>query len=174
LERRLAEEPALTHGRRVVVVPVLNPDGYARSSRHNANGVDLNRNFPASNFQASRRTGAEPLSEPEARALHDLIHEYMPDRVIVMHQPLSCIDYDGPAHELARALADDCTLPVRKLGARPGSLGSYAGETLRIATITVELPGGATRLDSETLWSAYGRMLVTAITWDGEETVTAP
>ena len=31
-------------------------------------------------------------------------------------------------------------MPVKQLGARPGSLGSYAGMERQIATVTVELP----------------------------------
>ena len=40
----------------VVITPVANPDGFAENVRHNANGVDLNRNFPASNFDAEVKT----------------------------------------------------------------------------------------------------------------------
>ncbi len=55
------------------------------------------------------------------------------------------------------------TLPIRKLGALPGSLGSYAGVDLRIPTITLELPRGVERLDPEDLWELYGSALVASI-----------
>jgi len=54
-------------------------------------------------------------------------------------------------------------LPVRKLGAKPGSLGSYAGETLRIPIVTFEMPGDASRLDAESLWAKYGNAFVAAV-----------
>jgi hypothetical protein len=79
-------------------IPCLNPDGYARawqaggvgdlrSLRTNAHGVDLNRNFPlpagerrasfpgAGSPRAGARTyrGQAPLSEPETRALAELL-----------------------------------------------------------------------------------------------------
>ena len=38
----------------VVLVPIANPDGYAARDRESSTGIDLNRNFPSSNFSASR------------------------------------------------------------------------------------------------------------------------
>lgn len=54
----------------VVMVPVVNPDGYtgAVASRTNANGVDLNRNL----HFAWIGVGDHPFSEPETRAIRDL------------------------------------------------------------------------------------------------------
>jgi protein MpaA len=98
----LRARPELVEGRTVVLVPQANPDGVALGRRTNVNGVDLNRNFPASNYRARRRNGAGPLSEPESRALHDLILDVGPDRVISMHQPLQCIDFDGPRRNWRR------------------------------------------------------------------------
>lgn len=82
------------------VVPCLNPDGYARTFasegigtlvglRTNANGVDLNRNFPLPAGHVRKRlpgagsnmpgkatyVGTEPLSEPETFALEQLMLE---------------------------------------------------------------------------------------------------
>ena len=83
--------------------------------------------------------------------------------IVSIHQPLKCIDYDGPAKELAEEMARHCDLPVRKIGAMPGSLGSYAGITLGIPIITLELPKEATNLNSEVLWQRYGPVLIAAI-----------
>ena len=33
-----------------------------------------------------------------------LICHHFPHRIISIHQPLACIDYDGPAEPLARAI----------------------------------------------------------------------
>jgi len=161
----LPRHPRLFAGRRVVLLPIANPDGYARGQRHNAHGVDLNRNFPASNWTSSNGHGGTALSEPESRALYELLQRHRPRRIVSIHQPLVCIDYDGPGEELARAMSATCDLPVKKLGGRPGSLGSYAGDTLGIPIITVEFDAGATWLDGPTLWSRYGRMLLTAISF---------
>jgi protein MpaA len=155
----------LLQGKRVILVPVANPDGHAANTRSNARGVDLNRNFEAANRENSRQFGMVGLSEPESRALHGLIVTYRPRWIISIHQPLNCIDYDGPGQRLAQSMGDHCALPVKKLGARPGSLGSYAGVTLGIPIITVELPANASSLGADELWQRYGKMMLTAISY---------
>jgi len=54
-------------------------------------------------------------------------------------------------------------LPVKKLGAKPGSLGSYAGVDMGVPIITFELRRDDSKLDSETLWKRYGKALIAAI-----------
>ncbi|MFQ5430531.1 MAG: M14 family zinc carboxypeptidase [Phycisphaerae bacterium] len=171
LVRRLAaylsSHAELAAGRRVLLLPVANPDGLAAQTRENANGVDLNRNYPAENFSPGSGTGSVPLSEPESVAINGLLRRYRPRRIISIHQPLrrghACIDHDGPAAGLAEAMSAHGDLPVEKIGSRPGSLGSYAGLTLGIPIITLELPKSAKGLDGESLWAVYGRMLLAAI-----------
>jgi protein MpaA len=153
-------------GWRVVVIPVVNPDGLASGSRHNSRNVDLNRNFPADNREERVRFGNGALSEPESKALHDLILRERPDRIVTLHQPLECVDYDGPgAQPIAERMAAVCDLPAEKLGARPGSLGAWAGETRGIPTITLELPreAGDASSDAEELWNRYGAALLAAL-----------
>lgn len=155
--------PDLTGGHHVVLTPVANPDGYAKRRRTNVNGVDLNRNFPAENFVERRGHGAAPLSEPESRALLGVFERFAPDRVVSLHQPLRCIDYDGPAESLARGMAAVCELPVRKLGGRDGSLGSWVGITKGVPIITVELARGDERYSADELYARYGEMLHRAV-----------
>ncbi len=167
LVRRLAwylrQRPQMLAGRKVVLMAVANPDGMANGRRYNAKGVDLNRNFEAANRVNSKQTGLTALSEPEARSIRQVIMQYKPDRIVSIHQPLNCIDYDGPGRMLADRMGQYCALPVKKLGARPGSLGSYAGVTLGIPIITFEMLQADSQLDSETLWQKYGRALLAAI-----------
>ena len=91
-----------------------------------------------------------------------LVCHYFPDRVVSIHQPLACVDYDGPAQGLAEAMAAACPLPVKKLGSRPGSLGSFVGVTLRRPIITLELPKDA-GMNGEKLWKTYGPALLAAL-----------
>ncbi|MFT6145682.1 MAG: putative deacylase [Myxococcota bacterium] len=101
-------------GARLVVFPVLNPDGYARTMadrgqgrvrdmRKNAQGVDLNRNFPMPwNARPSRLPfsggaspdgptyrGSSPLSEPESQALARWMTEHRP------HASINCHSFMG-------------------------------------------------------------------------------
>jgi len=159
----LEAEPERAGGRRVVIVPVANPDGFASDRRHNANGVDVNRNFPASNRREGPAFGERALSEPEALFLAGLIQGERPARIVTLHQPLGCIDWDGPAEELARSLGSQGILPVHRLGAQPGSLGSWAGEELGIEVITLELPGGMDGKSADYLWERFGALLLAAL-----------
>jgi protein MpaA len=174
----LQSNELLLKGRRIVLLPVANPDGRALNSRYNADGVDLNRNFPTANRVRNERSGEAGLSEPESCAIEHIIQRYSPDRMVSIHQvvdtgpeglatlvPSGCIDYDGSGETLAGHMAQYCSLPIHKLGARPGSLGSYAGLELGIPIITLELPYRANQLSEEIIWQRYGTALLAAIVY---------
>ncbi|MGD2094378.1 MAG: DUF2817 domain-containing protein [Phycisphaerales bacterium] len=165
LRKYLQEHPYLMEGRTVVLLSVANPDGMAQNSRFNANGVDINRNFATDNRVNTKRSGATALSEPEARVIKQLIEQYSPGRIVSIHQPYGCIDYDGPGTTLAVRMAQYCDLPVKRLGPKPGSLGSYAGVTLGIPIITFEMLDDDSELDSDALWQRYGKALIAAIVY---------
>ncbi len=133
-------------------VPLANPDGLLRknSQRQNANGVDLNRNFPSADWNqlavhywqektgsnTRRYPGTGPASEPEVAWLVEEIREFQPDIIVSVHAPFHLVDYDGPptAPEQIGALS------LKKLGVYPGSLGNFAGLDLQIPVVTIELP----------------------------------
>lgn len=163
LMAHLQNRPQLLEGKTVLFLPVANPDGLAAGTRYNANGVDLNRNFPTGNRVDNEHNGTGGLNEPESRVLYELIRSRRPQRIISIHQPLACIDYDGPAEAIARTMAENCDLPVNKLGGRPGSLGSWAGIEMRIPIVTMELLKSDTNLSSDQLWDKYGKALLSAI-----------
>src|SRR5215207_8718102 len=64
-------------GRDTWVIPVLNVDGTLAGTKNNSRDVDLNRNFASANWTAAHKAGYHPgetpESEPETRALVDLI-----------------------------------------------------------------------------------------------------
>ncbi|MBI4878380.1 MAG: DUF2817 domain-containing protein [Planctomycetes bacterium] len=167
LSDHLSRHPEVVGQRCIVLVPVANPDGLARGTRANRNGVDLNRNFPAPNFRPSRTHGGSPLCEPESQALFSLIRAIDPGRVVSIHMAAARIDFDGPAAELAESMGQASGLPVKRMGARPGSLGSYVGVQLGVPIVTVELRPSDRESPPEALWLRYGDMLLTAVTWPG-------
>jgi predicted deacylase len=79
----------------VVIVPTLNPDGIARSSRTNARNVDLNRNFATSDWQKDITTvnnqpfpgggGESAMSEPETQAISGLAQRLRPKVILSYH-----------------------------------------------------------------------------------------
>lgn len=140
---------------RAAVILCGNPDGMVRATRGNACGVDLNRNFPTSNwspeavFYKSRANdardialspGSEPASEPETKALIALLERLNPRAVVSLHSALACIDDSGASH-LGRQLADRCALPfLTEIGyPTPGSMGTWASERgLNLVTLELE------------------------------------
>ena len=131
----------------LTVVDDVNPDGSALGVRGNVNGVDLNRNYPAENFSAQRVYGMRPLSQPESRALHDLILSLQPHLVIVAHSwgDDHFINYDGPARGLAERFQRLSGYRLREsddIAPTPGSLGSWVGNTLRRPILTLEYRRG--------------------------------
>ena len=160
LDLWLDENPEALEGKTLLIVDVANPDGIAQSKRFNQHGVDLNRNFPSKNFRGRERHGEEALSEPESRFLHDLFLAFRPTRVVSMHQPVNVIDYDGPAQKLAEAMGQAIGMKVKRIGSRPGSMGSFVGVDHQTPIITFELPRSADRLEQAALWERYGAALV--------------
>ena len=169
LAKHIRSHLELVNGRTIILLPLANPDGFIQKTRFNVKGVDLNRNFAASNRIEAATTGQSALSEPESRIITEIIEQYRPDRIISLHQRREgqpgCIDYDGPAGDLARRMAQYCDLPVDKLGAMPGSLGSYAGLNLLIPIVTFEMQTSDSQLTAQALWQKYGKTLLAAITY---------
>ncbi len=147
---RLAEDLAAKQDQirqRVILVPAVNPDGLFERSRLNSERVDLNRNFPTDDWSPAYQKqknypGPEPASEIETRVIIDLLNEYRPDKIITIHQDLHVVNYDGPASDLAKIIAQMNGYPVSgDIGyPTPGSFGNYAGNERDIPVITLELP----------------------------------
>ena len=172
--RRLVEtlraDPSLAKRGTVAVFPLVNPDGFAARTRANANGVDCNRNFPASNWKASRvgrfYTGPSPASEPETRAVIAAIELVRPRRIISVHSPLRCNNFDGPGEALATLLASYNGYPVKpSIGyPTPGSFGSWGGTDLGLPVVTLELPR---RTRGEQAWQENRAALLAVVTGAG-------
>jgi len=136
------------------VILCANPDGMLRGTRGNSRGVDVNRNFPTSNWtpdpvcyksrandarDIALSPGSEPASEPETRALLSLLERLKPRAIVSLHAALACID-DAGNSQLGRELAARCALPLTsEIGyPTPGSMGTWASEQ-RLTLVTWEL-----------------------------------
>ncbi len=164
LVRELALRLRCPAQRALTIVPALNPDGLGMAERTNARGVDLNRNMPTYNWAAWPSHGPEPMSEPESRALYDLLLRVRPSFTLSVHEAgAALVDWDGPADGAARALGACTGLVVQRIGAMPGSLGSLLGVDWGWPLVTLELPRDASRMSGEALWAIYGDCLLGAV-----------
>ena len=158
-EQSAVDMPQAIHWR---FIPALNPDGLLSQPprRVNANGVDLNRNFPTPNWERDAKTywekrtkkdprrypGRKPLSEPESRFVFEEMQRFKPQLIVSIHAPYGVLDFDGPSvppSKLGRLYLD-------QVGIFPGSLGNYGGVHKGVPVVTVELPNSTrTPLDAE-------------------------
>ncbi len=104
-------------GHRIVIAPLVNPDGFFRKNptRQNGRGVDLNRNFPTRDFDTHalkdwkrkyrstprKYPGKKGASEIETRFQMMLMDKYRPDKIISIHSPYGWLDFDSPGRNNA-------------------------------------------------------------------------
>ncbi|HEY5183629.1 MAG TPA: DUF2817 domain-containing protein [Actinomycetes bacterium] len=128
------------------VITTMNPDGYAANRRTNARGVDLNRNFPSTDWRrrgAGTTTYSGPTagSEPETKALVAFLARIKPRTTVILHQPFGLVDYSGGDRSVAVLLGRQTGLTVRSLGASGGNLTTWHMQRLGGTTaVTLELP----------------------------------
>jgi murein peptide amidase A len=136
-------------GVELLTVRSVNPDGVAAGTRHNARGVDLNRNFP---YRWRRQgapfttyySGPRALSEPESRAARRLIRRFRPQVTIWYHEALRVVDLgSGADPALVRTYARRTGLPAGRIGFLPGVATRWQNKLFpRSSAFVVELPAG--------------------------------
>lgn len=144
----------------VVIVPVVNVDGFKMNSRVNANGVDLNRNLPSRQWTPEAREakyfpGVAPLSEPENKYLVSLFEKYPPRFILSFHSWYPVINYNGACREVADFLASFNKYPIEAdflSHPTPGSLGEYGPQTLNCPVLTFECPVLSETVTLESVW----------------------
>lgn len=110
------------------LVDSMNPDGVAADVRGNANGVDLNRNFPYDWGPIAepgdwQYAGESAASEPETQAMVAFISGLEPDLVIWYHQNAFMVaPADGHEGEVRQHYAEMVGLPMESVTG-----GTYTG-----------------------------------------------
>ena len=161
LARFLKKNPELYPDKKIIIAPLINPDGFFSrpQTRTNSRGVDINRNFPTKDWKQSRKdryySGPYANSESETKFQIALMNRFKPTYMMSIHSPLGCNDYDGPSSDLdsiviwLKKVSKKNGLPFRRYQVFPGSLGNYAGMERRIHMLTLELPSSEPRKGTE-------------------------
>lgn len=146
--------------RTLVVIPQINPDGYAADTRLNADGIDLNRNFPANNWQTqvteplantvwTNDGGPSPLSEPESQALANFYTAHRPRLTLTMHSHGGIVEANDAADSVAlgaqyASIAGYRAIPTYAIGnffdySTTGAFEDWANDKLGLPVLEVEL-----------------------------------
>ena len=110
------------------IVPTMNPDGTAAQVRGNANGVDLNRNFPYRWARMGKRgywqfSGPRAASEVETREMVRFMRAVRPQLAIWYHQDLNLVAPGvGVEGKIRERYAQLTNLPMKTITG-----GTYTG-----------------------------------------------
>ncbi len=187
----LAGKNKIPPGTRLVVQPLLNPDGMfsGKSQRPNARGVDLNRNFSTHDWVSMAQEvwrkrdksdlrkfpGSASNSEPETQAISRFIEKEKPQKILSIHTPLGFLDLDSNGKDeqerRAKFLAINMSknsgnYTFKRFGFFPGSLGNWAGRERQIPVYTLELPSGDSLYTIDSYWKRFRVALWRAIEFD--------
>ena len=195
----LYDNPTSSNDFRLVIAPIVNPEGFFANTRQNANGVDPNRNLPTSDWDQSahkvwskykkdprKYPGLKSGSEAESRFQTYLINKYKPDKIISIHAPLGFLDFDGPGdqklynlirvEQRAKYLGlnieanSQNLLELVDFRFFPGSIGNYAGNERNIPTYTLELPTSKPR-NAHKYWKLFRPAIQSAIMHDMKKAI---
>ena len=147
---------AVPEGVDLWLVESMNPDGQFAQVRQNANGVDLNRNFPhdwgpIGDLGDSQYAGPSAASEPETQTMVSFIEALRPDIAIWYHQDANLvIPSTGRDGRIRARYAELTGLPIADCcgggGIYTGIAATWARTELKrdsdAVPFIVELPGG--------------------------------
>lgn len=143
----------------LIIIPTVNPDGLLKKTRTNANGVDLNRNLPTTDWNKEAKAprynpGNKPLSEPENQFLVNLFDHYNPKAIISFHAWKPIIDYNQNAKFIADFIAQHNQYEICDyIGyPTPGSFGTFLFERYQCPVITFECPEAKDKITFEQIW----------------------
>jgi murein peptide amidase A len=136
----------ISKSKRLIVIPITNPDGYYdRTDKLNANGVNLNLNFPTSDWQEygpeGTYAGPEPFSEIESQVIKQVVEMYNPEVMISYHAMGALVTPEN--NDASVALGN---WYIGKTGYEyydgwdyPGTVTKWFSETYQKPALTVEI-----------------------------------
>jgi protein MpaA len=140
------ERAPVVQGVQLWLVPEMNPDGTAAGTRQNADGVDLNRNFPyqwAPVTDPIYSSGPRSHSYSYTRSAHQRIRPPPPPLTLRYHQHEHLVDMAGGDRGVARRYAQLAHLRATCLPFLPGTAPAWSNRTFPGTTaFVVELPAG--------------------------------
>jgi len=84
-----ADPRLVSRSKKLIIIPVVNPDGYAVSNKLNGAGVNLNLNFDTTGWAnygpLGTYAGPNPFSEPESQVIKKVVEQYKPILMISYH-----------------------------------------------------------------------------------------
>ncbi len=135
------ESRAILKGVTLGLTPMLNPDGAVRGTRHNAQGIDINRD-------------ARDLATAEGRALRGLLDDFRPEFALNLHNQNHRTRLEDRAAPVAVALL----APPRDAA---GTITANVEQAMRIAAVICgavwpHCDGRVTRYDADYMPNAFG------------------
>jgi murein tripeptide amidase MpaA len=84
-----ADPRLVSKSKKLIIIPVTNPDGYSVADKFNGNGVNLNLNFDTPGWAKygpqGTYAGEKPFSEPESKTIKKIVEQYKPMMMISYH-----------------------------------------------------------------------------------------
>jgi len=148
LEEVLAYPNLIDSEQRLIIIPLMNPDGYyGQEDKVNANGVNLNRNFYTSSWvrqsSADETTyaGPKPFSESETRVVKEVAESCQSGVMIAFHSQghLASPEVGARSLALARWYADKTGYHYFDEWDYAGTVTRWFEERVGGAAMTVEL-----------------------------------
>jgi len=137
----------------LLCIPTANPDGNILNIRTNSNKIDINRNFPSKNWRHLDPNklkkvkvpiwgGEFPASEIETNFILKVDNIFNPSVIIILHQFMNCVEYDGNGQNLAEFISQHTKQKLlNDIGYKTsGSIGSYFGKDKNKEVVTIEIP----------------------------------
>lgn len=147
---------AIPGNKSIVVVPAINPDGVAAGTRVSGANVDLNRNFATADWKKDITTvtnapfprggGSSPLSEPETKAIANLVGRLRPSIVLSYHSIGGLLQANMASNSTAKAAQYSSLSGYRNATGGSafeysitGTADDYYAERYGVGSIVIEL-----------------------------------